>query len=132
MQYVLDIDPRADDLLAIHHRLLKAFSYDPELGQNAPRLSPVDQMVRSMLGARTQDIVSWPAFDRLRNAFPSWEKCRQAGAAKILPLIKDVTFAEDKARRIPAALGQIVARRGNLDLDFLKGWSVPNALKWLS
>lgn len=132
MQCVLDIDPRAEELLYIHKKLLRFFGYEPELAEDMPRLRPLDQMVRSMIGARTEDSVSWPAFERLRSAFCSWEKCRDAGPARILPHIQDVTCAEDKAKRIAAALSQITARRGTLELDFLESWSVSNALKWLS
>lgn len=119
--------PDPFDLAAFHERLLQRYGMvHPE-----PRLAPVDQLVRSMLGARTRDEDSVAAFWCLKRHFPDWAALMQAGPEAVLPLIGAVTFAEDKAHRIPLTLQRIRQARGELSLDFLADWPVAASLNWL-
>lgn len=119
--------PEPFDLAAFHARLLQRCG----AGETGPRLAPVDQLVRSMLSARTRDEDSIAAFWRLKRRFPDWADLMQAGPQAILPPIETVTFAEDKAHRIPLALQRLRQARGELSLDFLADWPVAAALNWL-
>jgi endonuclease III len=96
------------------------------------RLDPVSQLVKTMVSARTYDEVSWAAFIRLRAAFGDWNALADADPTEIEPIIDLVTFAEEKARRIPEALRQIRAAHGKLDLDFLKDLPLNEAMAWLA
>lgn len=83
------------------------------------RLSPLDQLVRSELGGRTYDDVSWTAFHLLKARFEDWNDLIEAGPAEVEPLIADVTYASAKAVWLVEALKTIRAWRGELTLDFL-------------
>lgn len=95
------------------------------------RLDPLSQFIRSSLGARTYDALSWRAFFALKSAFPDWGAMAQARPEEVLRHIEDVTFAADKARHLIAALRMIRARRSDLSLEFLADFSVEAAHAWL-
>lgn len=98
----------------------------------AHRLSPVGQLVKSMLSARTYDAISWPVFLSLEAEVASWEVLTDMDPAEIEPMIASVTHADAKARFLPLALSEIRRRRGALSLDFLKDWEIDQAMAWLS
>ncbi|MES2036078.1 MAG: hypothetical protein V4466_18070 [Pseudomonadota bacterium] len=83
------------------------------------RLSPLDQLVRSELGGRTLDEVSWTAFHLLRARFEDWGEVIEAGPAAVEVLIADVTHAHAKAIWLVEAFTILRARRGDLSLDFI-------------
>lgn len=83
------------------------------------RLSPLDQLVRSELGGRTLDEVSWTAFHLLKARFEDWDALIEAGAGEVEPLIADVTHARAKAVWLVEALTMIRTWRGELSLDFI-------------
>lgn len=127
MQYSLAIDNRSAVLVRIHDRLRAHF------GRPGPfrQLDPVSQLVLGMIGGRTYSAVSRAAFGRLAKRFMPWERLSEARAEAVLPLMRDVTYAEIKAPRIIEALGLVRARRGALSLDFLGERPVEEALAWL-
>ncbi|WP_022697274.1 endonuclease III domain-containing protein, partial [Euryhalocaulis caribicus] len=94
-------------------------------------MAPPDQLVRSMLGGRTRDEVSLAAFWRLKRRYENWSDLVADDYHTLLSLIGDVTFPEDKAANLQAALGRLDLSRGNAALDFLGGWPVDSALSWL-
>src|SRR5215217_9239990 len=93
------------------------FDLNPMLPRD--RLSHLDQLVRSELGGRTYDEISWAAFHRLKARFSDWDALVEAGPAEVEPLIADVTYARAKAVWMVEALRTIKAWRGELSLDFL-------------
>lgn len=95
------------------------------------RLDPLSQFIRSSLGARTYDAVSWRAFFALAAAYPDWTALAAARPKEVLPHIAEVTFARDKAERLVAALPMIRARTGGLSLDFPQDWPIAAAHAWL-
>lgn len=103
------------------------------LGAPPPRLrlDPLSQLVLSSLGSRTHGEVAVAAFTALQGRFRDWAALSDAPAASVLLLIHEVTFAEDKAARLPSALRSIQHRRGSLDLGFLGTWPVEAACSWL-
>jgi endonuclease III len=96
-----------------------------------PKRDPVSQLVRSLIGSRTRDEVSFAAFERLQRRFPSWGELAMADAKEIKAIIADVTFPEKKVPYLVAALRGIENRIGSLDLDFLADMPVEDALAWL-
>lgn len=126
MQYTLPLV--ADTRLArVHGLLLARFGPVPE----CYRLDPVSQLVFAMLSGRTRDAVAMEVFAALVRRMGAWERLAETAASELEGMIAGVTFAERKARQIPAALREIAARRGRLDLEFLAGWPVEEGRVWL-
>src|SRR3990167_8408546 len=103
------------DLPAVRDRLRAVFG--PQRAEH--RMDPVSQLIKAVISSRTYDEVAWAAFIRLRAAYPDWAVLTLAAPLDIEPLIDPVTFAEDKARRLPVLIRVIILKRGALDLDFL-------------
>jgi endonuclease III len=117
MQLALVLE-RPAFLERVRARLLVRFG--PQ--RDAWRLDPVGQLVLAMISSRTRDEVSRAAFERLRQSYARWDVLARAAPAKIETLIQAVTFAERKAGQLPRALRMIIARSGDLNLDFLAAW----------
>jgi endonuclease III len=126
MQFGLPFEDNAS-LSRIHQRLVDAYGPLPA----THRLDPVSQLVHSVLGARTRDRISPKTFALLANRFPVWEELIRAPYWDLAALIRDVTFAERKAKFIPLALCTIAEQRGRLELDFLSAWPEEASLAWL-
>ena len=127
MQLLFAFDDGAATFAEIHCRLRARF------GRQGPwRLpDPVSQLALGIIGGRTRGTVSLLALDALMSQFGSWEAVRDAPYVIVRNEIVRVTFAEDKARYLQAALRQLTAQRGGLDLAFLESWPVNTALEWL-
>jgi len=95
------------------------------------RLEAIDQFVRSFIGSKTKDAVSWKAFWRMAKQFRSWDALADAPEAEILAQLEGVTHAEKKAPELKRALRKIRVRAGALDLHFLIDHPVEQALRWL-
>lgn len=126
MQYHLPF-PGENHLLAADRLLLAAFGPVPPFY----RLDPVGQMIFAMLSGRTRDELAMEKYTLLKTRLASWEKLAQMQPFRLRKLIAGVTFAERKAAHLPAALQEIIARRGRIELDFLGNWPVEKAKSWL-
>jgi endonuclease-3 len=84
-----------------------------------------------MISSRTVDPVSRDASQRLEERYPAWQTLADAAVDEIKTTIQDVTFPDDKARNVHAALRMIAAQHPDFDLTFLQQMSVPQALCWL-
>lgn len=115
------------DLCSVRDQLRAVYGEirDPE------RLSPIDQFVRSFLGSRTYDEVSWNTFHRLTSHYGSWDRVADARPDEIETLLADVTYPDKKAVDLKRALQKIRARTGAVDLDFLGDLDTETALLWL-
>lgn len=96
-----------------------------------PPLSPIDELVSTILSQNTNDGNRDRAFASLRQRFPTWEAVRDAPESEVVAAIRPAGLAEQKAPRIQAVLRAISEQRGRLDLDFLKEWETEEALQWL-
>lgn len=116
------------DEIAGWHRALRPLlaRIDP-----IPQRTPVGQLVKSMISGRTRDAVSLAAYDRLVGAYRTPARVAAAEVEEIAHLIAGVTFPEDKARNVVAALRRIAGERRSFDLDFLGALPVAQALAWL-
>jgi endonuclease III len=126
MQLSLDIfglAPMAD----VRARLLGCFG--PRRG--GKRLKPVDRLVDAIVSSRTYDRVSSQAFLTLWKHFPNWEDLMLTPVEQVHALIKDVTFAEEKAPCLIDALKTVHAHSGCLSLEFLNDLPPESALRWL-
>jgi endonuclease-3 len=124
LSFLPEIDAR---LPAIHGRLLEISG--PQRGFLRP--DPIPQFVLALIGTRTRDAVSEKAAVDLHAALRSWDKLPEADPDAVAAVIGNVQFAADKAVRLVAAARMIRMRRGSFDLDFLSGWPVEDALRWL-
>ena len=118
---------QADDIARIRDRLAARHGRL----RMTERLEPLGQLVRSMLGSRTRDTQSWPAFERLTGRYPRWGDLADAAPEEIEAVIAGVTYADRKARQISRTMRIIRARRARFDLGFLREWPLGAALAWL-
>jgi len=114
--------------LKVHNKLLEAFG-EP-VWRNP--LSPVDELVSTILSQNTNDVNRDRAFDSLRAKFPTWEKVRDADTDEIIEAIRVAGLANQKGPRLQQVLRDITAERGSLDLSFLKDMPLEEARDWLT
>lgn len=127
MQLVLPLSSETALIAELHGRLLARF------GRPRPcrSLDPVSQLVMGIIGGRTLGADSLRAFEALRARFACWEALCDGPVAAVEAAIQPVTYEDAKARHLRRALRQVTARRGRLELDFLRDWPVEPALAWL-
>ncbi len=95
-------------------------------------LSPLDEIVSSLLSHRTRNSESGAAYKELRRRFPDWTAVRDAPTAEVQEAIAACNWPEQKAPRIQHILRLVTERRGgDLSLDFLEHLSIPDARAWL-
>ncbi|GAP21675.1 endonuclease III domain-containing protein [Leptolinea tardivitalis] len=111
----------------VYQRLLDTFG----LPEWRTALSPVDELVSTILSQNTNDKNRDTAFNRLVQVFPSWESVRDADPQEVIECIRPAGLANQKGPRIQKVLKEITDERGNLDLSFLKEWPVEKAHQWL-
>ncbi len=112
---------------AIHQRLL-AFYGRPDW---RPALSPLDELVDTILSQNTNDRNRDAAFDNLRRRYPTWEAVRDAPLSGVIDAIRTAGLANQKGARLQAVLKEITQERGSLDLDFLRSLPDEEARAWL-
>jgi endonuclease-3 len=120
MQLLFDLEPPI--LPQVREELLGLFG--PQ--KRTKRLDPLSQLIKTMLNARTLDGVQV-----LRQAYPDWDRLGDAHPAELEPLIAPVTHADAKARQLPILIRVLRTRPHGLDLGFLRGHPVDNAVAWL-
>jgi endonuclease-3 len=112
----------------IHAELVRAYG-QPE--RHDP-LDPVSELVCTILSQNTNDVNRDVAYDALRERFPTWEAVRDAPPDAVVAAIRPAGLSNQKGPRIQAALRQITAERGQLELDFLADLPVAEAKAWLT
>ncbi|MQA86438.1 MAG: endonuclease III [Streptosporangiales bacterium] len=81
-----------------------------------PRLSPLDELIVTVLSQHTSDANTDRAFARLKQRFPSWEEVLHAPTEEVADAIRPGGLAAQKAPRIQRILAAIENREGVLDL----------------
>ena len=114
--------------LQVHTMLLDA--YGPVDWR--PGLSPVDELVSTILSQSTTDLNRDRAFTRLQEQFGSWEAVRDGSVDEIESAIRVAGLSRQKAPRIKAALEHVTETQGRLSLDFLEMMPVDEARAWLT
>lgn len=113
--------------LIAHQRLLAHYGH-PEW---RPALSPVDELVSTILSQNTNDVNRDRAFTALTSRFTTWEQVMSAETADVVESIRAAGLANQKGPRIQQVLREIMAERGSLDLGFLAGLPMEEARQWL-
>jgi endonuclease-3 len=93
---------------------------------------PIDTLVETILSQNTTDLKSHKAFQKLKRAYPAWDRMLGEDPDKIAAIIRSGGLAPMKARRILDALAFIRRERGRLDLDFLRKMRPAEAEAWLA
>ncbi len=96
-----------------------------------PRFEPMDELVSCILSQHTADANSLPAFFRLKEAFPSYEKVAEQPAEAIAEIIRNAGLANQKSKSILGVLRAIRERTGTYGIDLLASLSMPEARAWL-
>jgi endonuclease-3 len=96
-----------------------------------PHLSPVGELVSTILSQNTNDTNRDIAYDALREEFPTWEQVRDAPEDQVIQVIKSAGLANTKGPAIQNALRVITEERGEIDLSFLKLKTSQQATDWL-
>ena len=94
-------------------------------------MSPVDELVSTILSQNTNDNNRDRAFIALKKKFPTWEDVWRAEPEEVVSTIRPAGLSNQKGPRIQEVLRLIQAERGNLDLEFLKEWSLQESRSWL-
>lgn len=102
-----------------------------DVGLPSRRRSPVGQLVKSIISARTRDAVSTAAYQRLTEGYRAPAALARAVPAAVAQVIGDVTFADAKAEHLVAALRRIEAEDGDFALGHLATRPLADALGWL-
>ena len=129
MQGTFDFDDRPGRrwLEAVQDRLRRAFgAYVCDW-----RLTPVQQLIKSIISSRTLDKDSWAAFWRLWERYGSAEAISAARFEEIEAAIAGVTWPDQKAAWVKTALLQLRERRRDFDLSYLAQAPVEEAMNWL-
>jgi endonuclease-3 len=112
----------------IYRRMLTAYG----LPEWRNPLSPVDELVSTILSQNTNDVNRDVAFNRLRAHFSTWEVVRDADPQAVNEAIRPAGLANQKGPRIQAVLRSITEERGELNLDFLRKLTPAEAMSWLT
>jgi len=83
-------------------------------------LSPLDELVSTILSQNTNDTNRDIAFNRLREKFSTWEEVRDADQEEVIEAIRVAGLANQKGPRMQNVLRQITKERGKLDISFLR------------
>jgi len=116
-----------DHAAKIHEALVEAFG----LPDWRPHLSPVGELISTILSQNTNDINRDAAYESLRNRFPTWEDVRDAPEEQVIEAVKIAGLANQKGPAIQNALRVISEERGAIELDFLSSLSSQEAVDWL-
>ena len=117
-----------DKICRIRQRLIETFG-NPEW--RTP-LSPVDELVSTILSQNTNDVNRDAAFSQLKAAFPDWESVMKADTEEVIEAIRTAGLANQKGPRIQQALKDIAEYNGsNISLDFLREMPREEAREWL-
>jgi endonuclease-3 len=94
-------------------------------------LTPLDELMSTILSQNTNDRNRDTAFQNLKNRFPFWEQVRDAPQEEVINAIHSAGLANQKGARMQTILQQITVERGNLDLTFLAEQPGEKARQWL-
>lgn len=92
---------------------------------------PLEGLIQTVLSQHTSDVNSAAAYRSLRQAFPTWEACLAAPAARVERAIRMGGLARLKTRAIQGILRALHVSRGELSLNFLSRWPTRRARDYL-
>lgn len=99
--------------------------------KQTPRYNALDELIFTVLTQHTSDLNAERAFNRLRETIPTWEEVMVADRQTIADAIFHGGMSNQKSKRIKDILAHILDRRGALEIDFLREFSLDEAREWL-
>jgi endonuclease III len=112
----------------LRQRLIEAF----EVPQWRTPLSPVDELVSTILSQNTNDVNRDAAFEQLKASFSDWKSVMTAETKSVVEAVRTAGLANQKAPRIQQALRAIAEfTGGDINLNFLATMSRDEARDWL-
>jgi endonuclease-3 len=125
--------PNADDpLKEKYDRIAALLREDYSYPEWRLHLSPVDELVNTILSQNTSDTNRDVAFEALVARFPTWEAVRDADPEAVVEAIRPAGLANQKGPRIQAALRHLTETQGRITLDHLEDMPVEEAKAWLT
>lgn len=115
-------------LNAVHLRLLEGYGC-PEWRQP---LSPVDELVSTILSQNTNDNNRDKAYFALKERFGAWEEVRDCDLDDLIKTIRIAGLANQKGAHIQEALREITKVNGEISLEFLRTMPREEAREWLT
>lgn len=95
------------------------------------RFDPIEELVCCILSQNTSDTLSFPAFTRLLETFPSWAEVAAAGAAGVAECIQHAGLSRQKSKSIVESLRRIRESFGGYTLEPLRATPLDEARTWL-
>jgi endonuclease-3 len=107
---------------------------DMEYGPRVLRANgdPISELIGTILSQNTSDTNTARSMASLQAAFPNWEDVMEADTEDVVDAIRSGGLANRKAPRIQAVLREVIARRGDTDLTFLRDLPLDDAKRWLT
>ncbi len=99
--------------------------------EQTPRYNALDELIFTVLTQHTSDLNAERAFDRLRQKIPTWEEVMAADQREIAAAIFHGGMSNQKSKRIKDILADILERHGELEIEFLREYSLDEARQWL-
>ena len=96
-----------------------------------PRFDAISELVFTILSQHTSDLNAFKAYDKLIDAFGSWESVAEGDPDAIAQAIRIGGLSKVKAPRIKAVLRDIREKCGGLDISFLRELPLEEAKLWL-
>src|SRR5690348_1688770 len=96
------------------------------------RFDPMQELISCILSQHTSDANSFPAFARLQNKYPTWQKVVDAGPEKVAEVIRSAGLANQKSKSIINCLVEIKARQDDYSIDHLGRMPLIEARNWLT
>ena len=94
-------------------------------------MAALEELVFTVLTQHTSDLNAERAYRSLRRRYPTWPEVMGAPSTEVASAIREGGLANQKSVRIQRILGEILERRGELDLNFLSDLSLSDAKAWL-
>ena len=101
------------------------------VAQWEPRFDPIEELVFTILSQHTSDLNAFKAYDKLIEAFGSWDSIMEGDPEDIARAIRIGGLSTIKAPRIQAVLREIRDKCGGLYLSFLTEMPLEEAKAWL-
>jgi endonuclease-3 len=105
--------PRRARVRAIRDRLRELYGRPV----NKPHGHPIAELVRTILSQNTNDLNRDRAYERLREALPTWVEVRDAPVEEVEEAIRPGGLAPSKAPRIQQVLRELPAEQGSAAAD---------------
>ena len=99
--------------------------------EQKPRYNALDELIFTVLTQHTSDLNAERAFERLRETIPTWEDVMLADQQTIADAIFHGGMSNQKSKRIKDILADILERHGQLEIEFLREYSLDKARTWL-